>query len=147
MKVYLGADHAGFSFKERLKKVLDKHKIQYEDLGAKKLNKKDDYPDFALKVAKKVAKEKDSKGILICGTGIGMGIAANKVKGIRAAMAYDIYSAKMSRLHNDANILELRGRNFSPIKNEKIVLTWLKTSFEGGRHKRRLAKISRYEKR
>ena len=145
--LYLGADHAGFSFKERLKKVLDKHKIQYEDLGAKRLNKKDDYPDFAFKVAKKVAKEKNSKGILVCGTGIGMGIAANKVKGIRAAMAYDVYSAKMSRQHNNTNVLELRGRNFSPSKNEKIVLAWLKTSFEGGRHKRRITKIANYEKR
>ncbi len=146
MKLYLGADHAGFAVKEKVKRLLDKKKVTYEDLGAYKLNPKDDYPDFALKVAKKVAKEKDSKGILICGTGIGMGIAANKVKGIRAAMAYDTYSAKMSRLHNDSNILELRSWNFPFNKNEKIVITWLKTPFEGRRHKRRLAKISRFEK-
>ena len=111
---------------------------------ALKLKKDDDYPDYAFKVAKAVAKHKGSKGILVCGTGIGMGIAANKVRGIRAAMAYDLYSAKMSRLHNDSNILELRGRKFPYKKNEQIVMAWLKTPFSGGaRHKRRIAKLNR----
>lgn len=144
MIVYLGADHAGFPVKEKLKKFLQKKRIDFVDLGALKLKLDDDYPDYAFKVAKAVSKHKDSKGILVCGTGIGMGIAANKVRGIRAAMAYDLYSAKMSRLHNDTNILELRGRNFSYKMNEKIVSLWLKTSFsKEARHKRRIAKIGK----
>lgn len=154
MKVYLGADHAGFDLKENLKKFLDKKKIKYEDLGAYKLNKNDDYPDFALKVAKKVSKEKGSRGILICGTGMGMDVAANKVKGIRAIPVWNEKLAKLSRSHNDANILSLSGGKIlkkvpgvglSPKKAEKIVSIWLKTPFEGGRHRRRIKKITSYE--
>jgi len=142
MKIILGADHAGFQTKEKLKKWFDKQKIEYEDLGAKKLDKKDDYPDYAKKVSKRVAKDKDSKGILICGSGFGMAIAANKVKGIRAVPAYDHYTAIMSRKDNNTNVLCLRGRRFSFKKNQKIVSAWLKTSFLGGRHLRRVKKIS-----
>lgn len=145
--IYLGADHAGFSLKEKIKKYFDKSHISYTDMGGKG-NKDDDYPDFAFKVAKSVAKNKDSKGILVCGTGTGMVIAANKVKGIRAAVAYDEYSTRMAREHNNTNILCLRGRNFSDNKNLELVKIWLKSEFDGmGRHKRRLKKIENFERK
>lgn len=146
-KIYLGSDHAGFRVKEKLKDYFDAKKIPYEDLGTHS-PKSTDYPDYALAVAKKVSKEKDAKGILICGTGTGMVIAANKVKGIRAVAAYDNYSAEMSRLHNDANILALRGRFFPLKKIQKIVSVWLRTSFSGKpRHRRRINKIKKFENR
>lgn len=145
-QIYIGADHVGFQLKEKIKKYLDKSKINYEDLGGYG-EKDDDYPDFAFKVAKSVAKNKNSRGILICGTGTGMVIAANKIKGIRAAVAYDSYSAKMAKSHNNANVLCLRGRNFPDNKNLKLVKIWLKEKFdEKARHKRRLRKISSFEK-
>ena len=145
MKVILGADHAGFLLKEKIKKFLQKKKISYEDLGT--LSKKPaDYPDYAFKVAQKVAKQKDIRGILICGTGTGMVIAANKVKGIRAVAAYDAYSAKMSRSDNNANVLGLRGRLFPYRKIEHIIELWLKTPFNREkRHERRINKIAKYE--
>ena len=145
-KVILGADHAGFKLKEKLKKYFKKENILYEDLGASS-EKYVDYPDYAFKVAQKVSKNKDVKGILICGTGTGMVIAANKVKGVRAVAAYDAYSAKMSRLDNNANILGLRGRNFPYKKIENIVSIWLKTPFsKEKRHKKRISKIAKYER-
>ena len=146
--IYLGADHAGFRLKENVKKFFDNKRIEYKDLGALKLEEKDDYPDYAFKVAKAVSKDKSSKGILFCGTGTGEVIAANKVKGIRAAVAYDDYSAKMSRDHNDANILGIRSRGFSENKAKKIISLWLKTKFSGAaRHKRRIKKISNFERK
>lgn len=145
--VYLGADHAGFGVKEKLKKFLDRKKISYEDLGAEKYDKKDDYPNFAIKVGEKVAKDKNARGILVCGSGAGMTIAANKVRGVRAVAAYDEYSARMSREHNDTNVLGLRGRNFPFDKIKKIVSIWLKTKFSNGeRHIRRIKKISNYRR-
>ena len=146
MKVFLGADHAGFRIKEKIKKYFEKNKISYDDLGTFS-TQPCDYPEYALKVAKKVAKQKQDRGILICGTGTGMVIAANKVKGIRAIAAYDAYSAKMSRFDNDANILCLRGRKFPYAKIKKIVNIWLKTPFsKEKRHKKRINKITKYEK-
>ncbi|MEK6843845.1 MAG: ribose 5-phosphate isomerase B [Nanoarchaeota archaeon] len=143
--IYIGADHSGFQLKERIKEYLGKNKIQYEDLGGRG-DKNDDYPDYAFKVAEKVSKNKNSKGILVCGTGTGMVIAANKVKSIRAAFAYDSYSARASREHNNANILCLRGRNFQEKKNLQLVKIWLSSVFSGkSRHERRLRKIVRYE--
>lgn len=145
--VILGSDHAGFATKERLKKEFDKKKIEYEDLGAFELNPKDDYPDIAFKVAEKVAKTK-GRGILLCGTGAGMTIAANKVKGIRAVEAYDTFTAKLSREHNNTNILSLSGWHIPFDKIKKIVNVWLNTDFSRDeRHKRRLKKISNYEGR
>ena len=144
--VYLGADHAGFKLKEKIKKYFDKMGITYWDLGGKG-EEGDDYPDYAFKVAEKVVKDKNSKGILICGTGTGMVIAANKIKGVRAAAAYDEYSARMAREHNDANILCLRGRHFSNEKNLKLVKIWLNAKFSGAkRHIRRIRKITDYGK-
>ena len=147
MRVMLASDHAGLRLKEKVKKYLARKKIEYEDLGTKSF-KSVDYPDYALKVAEKVAKNKNTRGILICGTGTGMTIAANKVKGIRAVAAYDAYSAKMSRIDNDTNVLGLRGRFFPFEKMKKIITVWLDTPFSGEkRHERRIKKIRDYERK
>jgi len=146
MKVIIGSDHAGFKLKEKIKKYLKMKKIEYIDLGTDSLESVD-YPDYALEVAKQVARSKDRRGILVCGTGTGMTIAANKVKGIRAVAAYDVYSARMSRMDNDTNVLGLRGRYFPYEKVKKIINIWLNTPFSGEpRHERRLKKISGLEK-
>lgn len=147
MKVIIASDHAGFKLKEKIKKYLERKKIEFEDFGTDSLQSVD-YPDYAIKVAREVAKDKDSRGILICGTGAGMTIAANKVKGIRAVAAYDAYSAKMSRIDNDTNVLGLRGRFFPYEKVKKIISVWLNTQFGGmERHKRRIKKIADYERK
>ncbi len=145
MRVIIASDHAGLRLKEKVKKYLKRKKIEYEDLGTESFTSVD-YPDYALKVAAKVAKNKNTRGILVCGTGTGMTIAANKVKGIRAVAAYDAYSAKMSRIDNDTNVLGLRGRFFPLEKMKKIITVWLDTPFSGEkRHKRRIKKIRDYE--
>jgi ribose 5-phosphate isomerase B len=142
--IFIGADHAGYQTKEHIKKFLDKNKIRYKDFGSSSPKKPDDYPDYAKKVAKSVAKDKNSKGILICGTGTGMVMAANKIKGARAALVYDNYTAVKSREDNDANIIALRGRGFSREKAKILVKIWLKTKFSNKpRHKRRIQKINR----
>jgi ribose 5-phosphate isomerase B len=143
--IYLGADHAGFKLKEKIKRYFDKAGIEYVDVGGEG-DEGDDYPDYAFRVASKVANEKNARGILICGTGTGMVIAANKIKGIRAAVGYDSYSARMSREHNDVNVLCLRGRKMRDEENLSFVKIWLKEKFSGAkRHKRRLRKISKAE--
>ncbi|MAG77629.1 MAG: ribose-5-phosphate isomerase [Colwelliaceae bacterium] len=149
MKIYLGADHAGVELKEKIKRMLGKWDVKYEDFGSFDKNKKDDYPDFAFKVAKKVAKSKGKdKGILVCGTGTGMVVAANKIKGIRAAVGYDSYSAIKGREDNDINILCLRSRKFSGMKNMRIIKAWLTTEFSKDlRHKRRIEKIKKQEEK
>ncbi|MEK6933466.1 MAG: RpiB/LacA/LacB family sugar-phosphate isomerase [Nanoarchaeota archaeon] len=150
MIIYVGSDHAGYFLKEKIKKYLYSKNIDFEDIGSERYEKKDDYPDFAFKVAEKVInnRKKDAKGVLICGTGSGMIIAANKIQGIRAVAPYDSYSAKMSRSHNDANIIGLRGKGFSFAKIKRIIDIWLNTKFsEAERHKRRLKKIEMYEKK
>ncbi|MAE13059.1 ribose 5-phosphate isomerase B [Candidatus Woesearchaeota archaeon] len=145
--VYIGSDHGGYTHKQKIIAHLKKKGHAIIDKGVSSSEKSSDYPDQASLVAKEVAEKKTAKGILICGTGIGMTIAANKVKGIRAAMAYDTYSAKMSRQHNNANILTLKGRKM-PLKNNlKIVDAWLKEPFSDGlRHKRRIKKIAQLER-
>ena len=148
MKILIASDHGGFKLKEKIKDFLDKKDISYEDLGAHEDNSEDDYPDYAFILGKRVAKEKNSKGILICGSGAGMVIAVNKVKGIRATIAYDIYSAKTARIDNNVNVLCLREREFSFSKAKKIVKVWLETEFSSlARHKRRIDKISKYEEK
>ncbi len=144
MTVNIGADHAGFALKEHLKKFLQKKKYDVKDMGAHKLIKTDDYPDYAAKVAKAV--QKGGKGILACGSAEGVCIAANKFKGIRAVAVWTVQNAKLSRQHNDANILCLSGWQLSKKNAEKIALTWLKTPFSGEkRHVRRIQKIKRLE--
>ncbi len=146
MRVIIASDHAGLRLKEKVKRYLKRKKIKYEDLGTDSFTPVD-YPDYALKVAEKVIKNKNTRGILICGTGTGMTIAANKVKGIRAVAAYDAYSAKMSRIDNDTNVLGLRGRFFPFEKIRKIISVWLDTPFSREkRHKRRIKKIADYER-
>jgi ribose 5-phosphate isomerase B len=147
MRVIIASDHAGLRLKERVKRYLKRKKIEYEDLGTDSFSSVD-YPDYALKVAEKVVKNKNTRGILVCGTGTGMTIAANKVKGIRAVAAYDAYSAKMSRIDNDTNVLGLRGRFFPFEKIRKILTVWLDTPFSGEkRHRRRIKKIGDYERK
>jgi ribose 5-phosphate isomerase B len=143
MRIAIASDHAGFHLKDEVKKVLDTLKIVYEDLGPENTESVD-YPDFARKVAEAVQDGK--RGILICGTGIGMSIAANKFKGIRAALCNDAYSAQMSREHNDSNILIMGGRVLTDLSQiADIVKTWIETEFQGGRHQRRLDKINQFE--
>lgn len=146
VKIFIGADHAGFDTKEKIRKYFDSKKILYEDFTPEKIEG-DDYPDYAFKVARKVARTKNGKGVLVCGTGTGMAIAANKVKGIRAVTPYDKYTAKMSKIDNDANVIALRERGISPSKSLDIVKAWLKAKFSGvKRHKRRIMKINNFKK-
>lgn len=138
MTLYIGSDHAGYVMKEKVKTYLSKKGVVFEDVGTYDQNAVD-YPVFAKKVAKKVAKENNAKGILICGTGTGMVIAANRIKGVRACVCYDEYSAMKSREDNNANVLCLRGRQFSFSKVQKILDLWLATSFSRKtRHMKRI---------
>ena len=144
-KIYLGADHAGFRLKEEIKTFLAKKKISFEDLGNYKLDKKDDYPIYAARVAKKVAKEKSS-GILICGSGQGVAIAANKMKGIRAVVAENVRDAFLARRDDDANVLALQGRYIKRKKAEAIIKKFVETKFaQKERYKRRIKEIKRLE--
>ena len=144
-RVALGADHAGFQAKESLKKYLQSAGYAVNDVGAWS-EESVDYPDFAVKVALSVQQGRDDMGILICGTGIGMAMTANKVGGIRAAVAHDAMTARMSREHNDANVLTLGARILKPDEALRIVDKWLATQFAGGRHERRVEKIAAIEK-
>ena len=146
-RVFLGSDHAGFEAKEKLKRYLDKNKVAYEDLTPVKYEG-DDYPEAAFAVATAVAGVAGSRGILVCGSGEGVAIAANKVRGIRAVAVTDTKLAKLSRLHTDANVLGLSEWHLSPQKMQKIVSVWLKTAFGGEqRHRRRIREIAAYEGR
>ena len=147
MKFYLGSDHAGFKTKEALQKYLEKKGIETIDLGTHD-EKRVDYPDFAEKVAKKVAENKGSLGLLVCGTGIGMSIAANKVKGIRAANPFNAKTAVLAREHNNANIICLSGRMYEPGEAKKILGAFLKSKpSKGARNVNRIKKISKLEKK
>ena len=145
MKIAIGCDHGGIVLKPAILEYLDKKGIPYEDLGTYTTDSVD-YPVYAKKVADAVASGAFEKGILLCGTGIGMSIAANKVKGIRAAVLSDEFSAAACSAHNDANVLCLGGRVLSPEKAVKLVDLWLTTPFEGNRHVRRLGLIADMEK-
>ena len=145
MKVAIGADHGGYRLKEDIKGLLEDLGVDYKDFGTHSIESVD-YPDVALPVAQSVADGLFDRGILICGTGIGIGIAANKVKGIRAALVHDPFSAHASREHNDANILTMGERVIGPGLARDIVTIWLATDFEGGRHERRVEKIMAIEK-
>ena len=140
LKIAIGCDHGGFDLKQKVLDYLKARDIEFEDYGIY-IKEASDYPEIAKKVSTDVAKGKYDKGILICGTGIGMSIVANKFKGIRAALCCDTYSARVSRAHNNANILCLGARVTGEYLALDIVDTWLKTGFEGGRHKRRIDMI------
>jgi len=144
MKIAIASDHGGYELKEHIKNLMDRMGIEYEDLGTNGVESVD-YPDYAFPVATKVAAGEVDKGILICGTGIGMSIAANKVQGVRAALVHDCYTAKVTRQHNDTNVLCLGGRTTGINVAEEIARIWLSEDFEGGRHETRLLKIENFE--
>ena len=140
LKVVIGSDHGGFHYKEAIIDYLKARNIEFVDIGTH-TRESCDYPEIAQTLAKKVASGEFNRGILVCGTGIGMSIAANKIKGIRAALCGDTYSARVSRAHNNANVLCLGERVIGEHLALDIVDIWLKTGFEGGRHKRRVDMI------
>jgi ribose 5-phosphate isomerase B len=144
MKVVIASDHGGINLREELILLMEEMKIEYVDLGCK-CSKSVDYPDYAIPVAEKVANGEFERGILICGTGIGMSIAANKVNGIRCALVHDLLSAKATREHNDTNILAMGERVIGAGLARAIAKIWLTTPFEGGRHEKRLNKIKEFE--
>jgi ribose 5-phosphate isomerase B len=146
MKIALAADHVGFALKEKIREYLKSQGLEVEDYGPSN-SARVDYPDFAEKVAARVAAKQADYGVLVCGTGIGMMLAANKVPGIRAVAANDTISARMAREHNNANVLTLGGRMIDAATMHQIVDTWLSTPFAGGRHQRRLEKIETLEQR
>jgi len=146
MKVAIASDHGGLDLKETVISVLRSLQIEVSDLGTHE-KVSCDYPDYAQKVADGVAGGEYEKGVLICGTGLGMSIAANKVAGIRAALCNEVYSAKMARAHNDANILCMGARVVGPGVAEEIVKAFFSTEHEGGRHARRVEKIRLLEQR
>ena len=144
MKIAIGADHGGFNLKKEIVSLLEELGHEYKDFGTHSADSID-YPDVAIPVAEAVAAGEFDRGILICGTGIGIGIAANKVKGIRAALVHDSFSAKATRQHNDSNIMTMGERVIGPGLAVDLVATWLETDFEGGRHANRVDKMSAYE--
>jgi ribose 5-phosphate isomerase B len=146
MKIIIGSDHRGFALKNYLKDWLASNGHEVEDLGTDNLTASD-YPDYAISVARAISKDEASLGILICGTGIGMSIAANKVKGIRAARVCSAKDAEMSKKHNDSNVLCIGADLVDELMAQRMISAWLETTFEGDRHQRRLSKISDFEKK
>jgi ribose 5-phosphate isomerase B len=144
-RIAVGADHAGYHLKETLKKFLQGAGYSVDDDGTWS-EESVDYPDFAKKVADRVAKGENQLGILVCGTGIGMSIAANKVEGIRAALAHDAMTARLAREHNDANVLTMGGRVVNDAQAVEIVKDFLSARFLGGRHERRVEKVNEMDK-
>jgi ribose 5-phosphate isomerase B len=140
MTIAIASDHAGYKMKEMIKKFLEKNEYKVLDLGTNS-EESVDYPDFAQKLAKKILEKKADQGILICGTGIGMSIAANRFKGIRAALCHHSQIARLSRQHDDANVLCLGERMIGDEVAKECTKTFLNTKFEGGRHTRRVSKI------
>ena len=139
-KIFISSDHAGFKLKEAIKFHLSNKKISFQDMGPKNDNRVD-YPDFAHKVARRVKTNRNNVGILVCGSGMGMNIAANRHKNIRAAQCFNLKSTKLSRLHNDANIITLGSRLLNKKTALSCVSVFLNTKFEGGRHLKRIKKI------
>lgn len=146
LKIAISSDHGGNNLRKEIIQQLEELGLSYEDFGP---NNDDsvDYPDFAAPVTEGVTSGKFDRGILICGTGIGMSIAANKVKGIRCALVHDVFSAKATRNHNDSNVLAMGERVIGAGLAREIVATWLAQDFEGGRHERRIEKITALEQK
>ena len=145
LRIVVGGDHAGFALKEKVRDYLASKGYEVEDAGPASTEPVD-YPDSAEKVAERVADKRADFGVLMCGTGLGVAIAANKVPGIRAATCNDTLSAYFARAHNDANVLTMGGRLIDEATAQKVLDTWLSTPFEGGRHQRRVEKIAAMEK-
>ena len=146
MKVFIGADHRGYNFKKRIIAMLEKQGYSVEDMGSYDSAVSCDYPKIAYKVATRVARSQKDRGILLCMSGIGQAMAANKVRGAYAALCHNARSAMLSRQHNNANILVLGAKFTQPKELPKILKTWLTTEFEGGRHQRRINQIKKIEK-
>jgi ribose 5-phosphate isomerase B len=144
-KIALAADHAGYQEKEMVKSTLDELGIEYVDLGTTSTDSVD-YPDYAQKVGEAVSKGEVEQGLLVCGSGTGMAIAANKIKGVRAAVAWSPDIARLARQHNDANVLSLPARFMSDGEAKEVIKAWFEADFEGGRHERRVEKITALEK-
>src|SRR5688572_22814034 len=145
MKIAIASDHAGFAEKEKLKPLLRDMGLEFEDLGTVSEDSVD-YPDYARKVAEQVAQGRVEQGLLVCGSGTGMAITANKVPGMRAAVAWSEEIARLARQHNDANVLAIGARTTPPEEIPKIVRAWFATEFEGGRHAARVEKICEVER-
>ena len=145
MRIALASDHAGYAEKERLKALLSDLGVEFEDLGTMS-EESVDYPDYARAVAEQVADGRAEQGLLVCGSGTGMAITANKVPGVRAAVAWSEETARLARQHNDANVLAIGARTTPPDDIPRIVRAWFSTEFEGGRHAARVEKISAVER-
>jgi ribose 5-phosphate isomerase B len=146
LKVAIASDHGGIGIRKEIINLLEEMGVEYEDLGCE-CSSSVDYPDYAIPVAEKVVNGEVDRGILICGTGVGMSIAANKVIGIRCALVHDLFTAKVTREHNDSNVLAMGERVIGPGVAREIARVWLTTEFEGDRHTKRVNKIKLYEKR
>jgi RpiB/LacA/LacB family sugar-phosphate isomerase len=146
MKIALASDHAGFQEKEKLKPLLNSIGVEFEDLGTASEDSVD-YPDYARKVAERVGTGQAEQGVLVCGSGTGMAIVANKVPGVRAAVAWSEETARLARQHNDANVLAIGARTTPENEIPKIVKAWFESKFDGGRHSDRVAKITEIEKK
>jgi ribose 5-phosphate isomerase B len=144
MRIAIGADHAGFELKNQLGEALRQGGHEVSDFGTNS-GESTDYPDYAGKVARAVASGAAERGLLVCGSGVGMSIAANKVRGIRAALGVNLEEVRLTRAHNDANVLTLGARFVEPAAAGELVRAFLETPFEGGRHQRRVAKLSQME--
>lgn len=145
MKIAIGSDHAGFEVKEKIKRQLEGMNLEVADLGTHS-GESVDYPDFGAAVGREVANGKAEQGIVVCGSGIGIALAANKIRGVRAAQAWNEETARLARRHNDANILSIGARVLPEDEIPKIVAAWFDADFEGGRHQNRIDKISGLEK-
>jgi ribose 5-phosphate isomerase B len=146
LKVAIASDHGGIGIRKEIINLLEEMGVEYEDLGCE-CSSSVDYPDYAIPVAEKVVNGEVDRGILICGTGVGMSIAANKVIGIRCALVHDLFTAKVTREHNDSNVLAMGERVIGPGVAREIARVWLTTEFEGDRHTKRVNKIKLYEKK
>ncbi|HBG47560.1 MAG TPA: ribose 5-phosphate isomerase B [Deltaproteobacteria bacterium] len=145
-KIAIASDHAGRELKDDLKEFLSSMGVDVLDMGVND-DKSVDYPDYGIPLSEKVSKGEIARGILVCGTGIGMSILANKFKNVRAALVADVFTARMAKEHNDANILVIGGRIVGKGLAREMLRTWIETRFEGGRHQKRLDKITEIEKR
>ncbi|MFD2638552.1 ribose 5-phosphate isomerase B [Piscibacillus salipiscarius] len=144
MKIVLTSDHGGVNIRNEIASLLDEMNIEYDDLGCEG-DCSVDYPDYGIPAAEKVAQGEYDFGILVCGTGIGMSMSANKVKGVRCALVHDVFSAKMTRQHNNANVIALGERVIGPGLAREVVKAFLESEFEGGRHENRVSKMMAYE--
>lgn len=143
-KIVLSSDHAGYEMKEKVKQYLSELGLSVEDVSSEQLDPQDDYPEYGFKLAQKVAQKKFDRGILLCGSGIGASIAANRFKGVRAALCTSAEHARLARLHNDSNVLVIGGRTTTIDTVKEMITTWLSQQFEGGRHQRRVDQLDSF---